>query len=85
MIFLSQSYHQIPKSIRLQCQYIILKKIGSTNDLKEILKDHQVGKTLPELQDIYEYATQDKFDFLLIDNECEPEEQLKKNFMEIIE
>ena len=85
MFFLSQSYYQVPKSIRLQCQYIILKKIGSTKDLKEILKDHQINKNLSELQEIYEYATQDKFDFLLIDNESEPEEQLKKNFMEIIE
>lgn len=84
MFFLSQSYYQIPKSIRLQCQ-IILKKIGSIKDLKEILKDHQINKSLNELQQIYEYATQDKFDFLLIDNESEPEEQLKKNFMEIIE
>ena len=85
MLFLSQSYHQIPKSIRLQCQYIILKKIGSTKDLKEILKDHQVNKTLQELQEIYEYCTEEKFDFLLIDNECDPDEQLKKNFMEIID
>ena len=40
---------------------------------------------MKELEEIYEYCTKDKFDFLLIDNECEPEEQLKKNFTEIIE
>lgn len=85
MFFLSQSYHQCPKTIRLNCQYIILKKIGSKKDLREILKDHAINKSMKELEDIYEYCTKDKFDFLLIDNECEPEEQLKKNFTEIID
>merc|ERR1712146_320570 len=49
MFFLSQSYHQCPKTIRLNCQYIIyLEKVGSKKDLREILKDRAINKSMKE-------------------------------------
>merc|ERR1712146_513672 len=84
--FLAQSFHGgIPKSVRLNINYLILKKVGSQRDIAEILKTYQVNKTLDEMKAIYDMCTEQKFDFLLIDQEAEPEEQLKKNFTEIIE
>merc|ERR1712146_509739 len=83
--FLAQSFHGgIPKSVRLNLNYLILKKV-SQKDIAEILRTYQVNKTLDEMKHIYDMCTEQKFDFLLIDQEAEPEEQLKKNFTEIIE
>lgn len=84
MIYLSQSYFGMPKTIRLQCNYIMLKKLSSTRDLTAILKDHSLGLTKEELLSLYEYATREKTDFLMLDNEANENEKYRKCFLEII-
>ena len=84
MMYLTQSYFQVPKTIRLQCNYIFLKKLGSTRDLKMILRDFSFDLTPEELYAIYEGATEERKDFLLIDLQSEMENRFRKNFLEII-
>lgn len=84
MVYLSQSYFGMPKTIRLQCNYIMLKKLSSTRDLTAILKDHSLGLSKEELLTLYEYATQQKTDFLMLDNEADTSEKFRKCFLEII-
>ena len=43
MCYLSQSFFRIPKIIRLQCNYLILLKLGSKRDLNLILSDYGLG------------------------------------------
>jgi hypothetical protein len=66
MVYLSQSFFRIPKIIRLQCNYLILLKLGSKRDLNLILSDYGLGVDKDELMGIYKDATQIPFDFLKI-------------------
>ena len=66
MCYLSQSFFRIPKIIRLQCNYLILLKLGSKRDLNLILSDYGLGVDKDELMAIYKNATQIPFDFLKI-------------------
>ena len=42
-IYLSQSFYTIPRKIRLQCNYIILRKIPSSRDVNGILREFSLG------------------------------------------
>jgi hypothetical protein len=86
LIYISQAYYQIPKIIRLQCQYIILKKISSTRDLNMILKDASLGVDGKQLNNIYKYCIKgDICSFLLIDLNVPSEESFRRCFDEIID
>ena len=65
-LFLTQSYYKTPKTIRLQCNYIFLKKLGSTRDLNMILSEISLGISREQLHNIYKKCTKNKGDFLLI-------------------
>jgi hypothetical protein len=85
MAYLSQSYYGIPKMIRIQCNYIILKKLNSTKDLNMILRDFSLGLEKDYLIELYKYCTNDISSFLLVDVEVPPEERFRKGFFEIIQ
>ena len=85
LMFLSQSYFKIPKTIRLQLNVIIIKKLSSNRDLNLILNDTSLGMTREQLYNIYKYATTEKWSFLLIDlDKDENTGKFRKNFLEII-
>jgi len=65
--FLSQSYYQIPKTVRLQLSYVLLLKVNSTNDLRMVLRDYALGVDMSQLQAIYNAATALPMNFLKID------------------
>lgn len=67
IIYLSQSYFQVPKTIRAQLSYIILRKVSSTKDINMILRDSSLGVDGQVLNAIYKACTQQLTDFLLID------------------
>lgn len=86
MMYLSQDYYGIPKVVRSQCNYIILKKIQSANDLNLILRDFTLGLTKDELYDKYNLSIKDDFlNFFMIDLEASSDDKLKyrKNFKAI--
>jgi hypothetical protein len=83
-VYLTQSYFKCPKVIRQQCRYIILKKLGGKRDLRLILSEFTLGVDLSQLVDIYQYATKQSLDFLLIDTEADEEHKFRKNFLEFI-
>jgi ABC-type dipeptide/oligopeptide/nickel transport system ATPase component len=66
-VYLSQSYYKIPKEIRLQLGYMILKKQSSKRDLAAILRETTLPIDLSDLLRAYNYATQSFEDFFLID------------------
>jgi hypothetical protein len=80
MMYLTQSYYKCPKTIRLNSNYIILKKLSSKRDLKNVLDDNALGVDLKELEKIYSNSTKNKLDFLLIDVDNEPENKFRCNF-----
>ena len=81
LIYLSQSFYTIPRKIRLQCNYIILRKIPSSRDVNGILKEFSLSVNSKELIKIYESCVQKSItSFLLIDLNCDPEQAFRKNF-----
>ena len=83
MMYLTQSYFRCPKTIRLQANYIILKKLSSTRDLTNILDDFNLGVSKDKLLQLYKEATRDRKDFLMVDIDTEPEHRFRKNFLDI--
>ena len=80
-IYLSQSFYNIPRKIRLQCNYIILRKIPSTRDVNGILKEFSLGISKEELIKIYQYCVGKTItSFLMIDLNVDPELAFRKNF-----
>lgn len=66
-IYISQSYYRIPKLIRINCRYIIIKKLASVKDLKLIISEYNLNYNTDQILNLYDQATKDFTDFLLID------------------
>lgn len=84
VIFISQSYYKIPKIIRSNCSYMVLLKLSGQREVNMILSEFSLGITKEELQDIYKYATSEKFSPLIIDFEADTDERFRKGLTEII-
>ena len=84
MMYLSQSYFRCPKTIRLQCNYILFKKIASNRDLKMILQEYNLGVDIKALMKLFKYATKDRLGFLLIDCDNDDEQKFRSGFKEIL-
>ena len=84
LIFLTQSFYQTPKIIRQNTRYFAVLKISGGRDLQMLLRDICVDKTKEELMALYNYATAEKFNILLIDTESS-DRKYRKNFMEFLE
>jgi ABC-type oligopeptide transport system ATPase subunit len=79
--YLSQSYYQVPKTIRAQLSYIWLVKIGQKRDLNLILADSGGLVDKATLMQLYTDATREKFHFLKINlNTVDMNRKFSKNF-----
>lgn len=84
VIFISQSYFKIPKIIRNNCSYMVLLKLSGNREVNIILSEFGLGITKDQLLNIYQYATREKLQPLLIDMEASPDERFKRGFLEVI-
>jgi len=89
VIFIVQSYYinnNEWKLIRRNLNYIIIKKINSSKELMTIMKDYSLDISKNEFLKMYEDITKDnKFNFLMLDLEEQPEKRFRKNFNEVID
>ena len=85
LLFLTQSYYRCPRTIRLQANYLFLKKLSSTKELNMILSECSLGVNKEQLHQIYKMCTKSPFDFLLISlSDCENKGKFKHNFLDPI-
>jgi hypothetical protein len=81
IMFLSQSYYEIPKMIRLNITYLVLLKIGNDRDLQMVLRDNSLGITMQQLLIIHRQATERPFNSLKIEVESpELDTRFERNF-----
>jgi len=80
IVYLSQSFYRIPKTIRSNCNYFVILKLSGKRDLNLIMSEFELGVDKTELLKIYEDATREKFSVLLIDVEADKHERFRKNF-----
>tara|TARA_R110000868_G_scaffold31179_2_gene114379 strand:+ start:1088 stop:1789 length:702 start_codon:yes stop_codon:yes gene_type:complete len=85
LIYISQSFYAVPKIIRDNITYLIIKQVSSMKNLTMIARECSLGIDKKQLTEIYKDATKNKQDFLMIDLEGEPEERFRKNFDETYE
>jgi hypothetical protein len=83
MFVLTQGYFDVPKKIRKNSQYLILKKMKNTMDLNRILREFALDVKPAELQEMYKYAMQGDphTSFFMLDAETkDPDLQFRANF-----
>jgi len=80
LIYISQSFYQVPKLIRDNITYLIIKQVSSMKNLTMICRECSLGIDKKQLKKIYDDATASKQDFLLIDLEGDKDERFRKNF-----
>lgn len=82
--YLSQSYFDIPALIRKNCSYMVFLKIGGVREVKDILRNFGLGVSKEQLLAMYDYATAEKMDCLLLDLEADRTHKFRKNFDEFM-
>ena len=81
-MFLSQSFYSTPKIIRQNVSYCIILKLGGSRDVNSLLREVSIGLTKEQLLYIYEEATRNKFDCLIVNLEKSGNERYRKNFLD---
>ena len=82
VLFLSQRYYPVPKMIRENCNYLFILKMGNVKDVKLIMSEMSLNVTKEQLMNMYEYATHEKFNVLLIDKETtDDSKKFRHNFL----
>ena len=82
LCYLSQSYYAVPKMVRNNLTYIIIKMVSSLKNLTMILREYSLGVDKKIFKQIYDDATKDKMGFLLLDLEGDNEKRFRSNFDE---
>lgn len=82
LIYLTQSYFQVPPVIRKQMTQLILRKINGKRDASNILRETSINATTKQLLNIYEACCNpnDITTFLLIDYSSPEESRFRYKF-----
>lgn len=81
MLYLTQSFFKVPKTIRIQCNHIFLKRLTTLRDLNLVISDYGLTGMKKEIIKQYKNITNEsKVPFLLIRTDGEPSERFSKNF-----
>jgi hypothetical protein len=83
LIYIAQSYYAVPRMIRQNLTYLIIKRLNTLGDLFRIMREYSLGVDKDQLKRIYDNATDTKQNFLLVDLEEEPQNRFRKNFNEL--
>ena len=81
-MFLSQSYYATPKIIRQNISYCVILKLGGSRDVNALLREVSIGLTKEQLMYMYNDATRNKFNCLIVDLEKSGNERYRKNFLD---
>jgi hypothetical protein len=65
--------------------HLVILRLGGLQEVNRILSEYGLGVTKDQLLGMYEYATKNKFDCLIIANEEPRESKFRKNFLEILD
>lgn len=85
IMYLAQHFYKIPIIVRQNSNYFVVLKLGNKKSLNLMLNEFCVGVDKDQLFKMYEYATKDKFNFLLINtDENDPLKRHRHNFDEYL-
>lgn len=84
VIIVTQAYRAIPKTIRTNCNAIILFDIPNKNELRSIYEENPEGLTEKEWMRVYNYATEENYSFLYINNKFTKGQRIFKRFDKLL-
>ena len=67
LCFLTQSYFNVPKYVRLNCTHYIIFKLNNKGELKNIAINHSADINYKDFIKIFRDSTKEPFIFLTID------------------
>lgn len=79
-IIVTQAYKAVPKTIRTNCNSLILFEIPNLSELHAIYEENPEGLNEKEWTKVYKYATKDPYSFMYINNHFKKGERIYKNF-----
>lgn len=65
-MYLTQSYFRTPKVIRLNCNYVIVKKVANLRDIRMMLSEYNLGIDKEDMLKAYDKCTSAKSNFMMI-------------------
>jgi len=83
-LYLTQSYYKTPRTIRLNSNYLFLKKIQNTRDITHIINEYSLNVDKSTLLNMYRNCTSNFENFLMIDVGEKPEKMFRCNFDKIL-
>jgi outer membrane lipopolysaccharide assembly protein LptE/RlpB len=85
LIYISQSYYAVPKMIRNNLTYLLIKQVSSMKNLAMISREYDLGMEKKQLTAMYNDATREKENFLLIDIDATKDKKYRKGFNDYYE
>ena len=82
LCYLTQSYYAVPKMIRNNLTYIIIKQLSSLKNLTMIINEYSLGVDKKAMKEMYDDATKEKMGFLMLDLEGDRDKRFRSNFDE---
>ena len=82
LVFISQSYFSVTKTMRLNCTHHLIFKVYNRKELQEIAIDHSADIDYKIFLKIYRNCTKEPYSFLIINTTLSSSDPLKfrKNF-----
>ena len=81
LIFITQSYFDVPMQVRVNSDYFIFTRNLRGNALTQVAKDHSGSLSIEEFKNLYRKSTSQGCNFFMIDNNTKLEEyRLRRNF-----
>jgi type IV secretory pathway VirB4 component len=85
LAYLTQSYYAVPKLIRNNLTYIIIKQLSSLKNLTMIMREYSLGVDKKEMKEMYDDSTSDKQGFLMLDLEGDKDKRFRSGFNDFYE
>jgi GTPase SAR1 family protein len=85
LCYLTQSYYAVPKLIRNNLTYIIIKQLSSLRNLTMIMREYSLGVNKTDMKEMYDDSTRDKQGFLMLDLEGDKDKIFRSGFNEYYE
>lgn len=83
VIVVTQAYKAIPKTIRTNCNSLILFDIPNLSELRVIYEENPESMDEDTWMKVYKYCTHEPYSFMYINNKFKKNETVFRNFIEL--
>ena len=77
IVFITQSYFQIPKDVRLNSTHFFIMKIPNKRELQQIVLNHSSDIDFKDFMNIYKKSTKEPYSFLVNDTTLPSDDPLR--------